>query len=223
MKQLRMAALCLACMAPTAQACPSQVPEGLKAVPVANDVVTHQLNLSISQVQGSAAVEDILNRTAAVWKAGGYDLRRSKAAGWEILSALGKGCLVTLQLTSRDGAFGYLARSKQSLGVAPTAASRGVPLPHDVKLLSSVASDDSGRRGLVLSMTSNYSLDEINGFFLQQLTDNQWQAPRSNKVVNTKSRVTTLFVTAQRARARVEIVAWHDRSTQILMTISDAL
>ena len=75
----------------------------------------------------------------------------------------------------------------------------------------------------MVTLTSPSSLDQLNTYFLKTFHDNQWSAPRSHKMTNTASKVSTLFLNAQRGRERVEIVAWEQGATQIVMTISDAL
>lgn len=206
-----------------ASACKAPVPQSMKSTPVGDNVVVNGRVMAIAQVQSADAVKTVLDATAKQWTELGHDVRLQTIPGWQVLSGKGGNCLVTLQVTDRNGTFGYLAQSKKSLTASVTAQSRGIPLPGDAKVASSVASVDDGRRGLVLSMTSPSSLDELNSYFLKTFHDNNWTSPRSHKVRNTASNVTTLFLNAQRGRERVEIVAWDEGSTQIMMTISDSL
>jgi hypothetical protein len=206
-----------------ASACQAPVPKGMTSTPVGDNVVVNGRVMAIAQVQGPDEVKAVLEGAARQWKELGHEVRLQTIPGWQVLSGKSGNCLVTLQVTSRKGTFGYLARSKKNLTASVTAGSRGVPLPGDAKVASSVASVDDGRRGLVVSMTSPSSLDELNSYFLKTFHDNKWESPRSHKVKNTASNVTTLFLNAQRGRERVEIVAWDEGSTQIMMTISDSL
>lgn len=203
-------------------ACTASLPQGLSAAPVGSDVVADGLAMTISQVQGREDPAAILQRTEAAWKEAGYDVRRSETAGWQVLSALGQRCLLTLQLTQRNGAFGYLARGSKA-AVALSAAGMGIAPPPGASITSSVASNDDGRRGLVLAMSSSQSLDQLNQYFLEQLASKHWSAARSHKVIDKRSGASSLFLSAQRERQQVEIVLWPERGTQIVMTVSDAL
>ena len=221
------AALLLSCLLScslASAACQLPVPKGMKAVPVGDNVIVNGRVMAIAQVQGPEPLKETLAGAEQAWKAAGkYDVRRQSITGWEILSAKGEDCLVTLQLTSRNGAFGYLAHSKKALSATATARSRGVPLPGDAKIESSVVSEDDGRRALVLLLSSRASLDDINHHFLQAFDANKWLSPRSHKISNKKNGSMSLSLNAQRGRERVEIVAWQEGKTQIMLTISDSL
>lgn len=218
------ATISLLLAATAAYACPKQLPEGLAGVAVGQDLVTNGLAMSITQVEGRESVIDVLKRTEKTWKDAGYQVKRSNAAGWEIVSALSNTCMVTLQLISRNGAFGYLARSRTRIVNAMTPQSAGAPIPDDAKVTSSVASDDDGRKGLTLSMTSARSPDDLNRFFMEQLKESHWGAIRSQVFKYVKPQDTSsILVSAQRDRKRIEIVIWPEQETQIVMTISDAL
>jgi hypothetical protein len=205
-----------------AAACPDAVPEGLSAVPVGNEVVTNGLSMAITQVHGKEKAATILARVEARWKQDGHDVRRTAAAGWDVVSAKGKGCLVTLQLADRDTAFGYLTRGKQ-VSTMLTAARMGVTLPRDATISSTVASKDDGRRGLVLALQSGQDIDALGSFFAEQLHEQNWKAVRAHRI-HDKGRDTAMqFVSAQRGRQQVEIVIWREQKSQIVMTVSDAL
>lgn len=209
--------------ATTAFACPKQVPEGLVGVNVGSNVVTNGLLMSISQVQGKETVEAILARTEKNWNDAGYSVKRSTTVGWQVLAAMGNRCLVTLQLNNSNGSFGYLTRSYKSIASVATPQSMGAPIPANAKLTSTVSSNDDGRNGMVISMTSRQSMDELNQFFMEQLTNNKWTAPRSHRVNAKKNGGGSLFVSAQKDRKQIEIVIWPEHETQIVMTISEAL
>lgn len=214
---------CLLLSSAAAQACPKQVPPGLTAIAVGSKVVVNGLSMAINQVQGPGTAAGVLDRVEKAWKEGGYDVRRARTAGWETVSAMGDKCLVTLQLVDRKGVFGYLARSTPGTAAAPTPGAMGVVLPPDARVASSVASDDDGRKGLVVTMSSNRTLDQLNEFFMRQLGENKWSATRSHKIVNPANGSESLLVTAQRGRRQVELVMWPEGRTQIVMTISEAL
>lgn len=206
-----------------AQACPGQVPPGLTAVAVASKAVVNGLSMAINQVQGPGTAGSVLDRVEQQWKHGGFDVRRGKAMGWDTVSALGKGCMVTLQLVDRNGVFGYLARSTPHSGAAASPAALGVPLPPDAKVASSVTSDDDGRKGLVVAMSSQRTLDQLGEFFMRQLGDQGWSGLRSHKIVNPSNGAASLLVNARRGRGQVELVMWREAGTQIVMTVSEGL
>jgi hypothetical protein len=224
----RLAALCLlicpaAGAAGAAATCPGQVPAGLDAVAVTSNAVVNGLAMAINQVQGRGTAGAVLDRVEKQWKEGGFAVRRSNAMGWDSVSAIGDKCLVTLQLVNRNGVFGYFARSTAPKTAPLTAARMGVPLPPDAQLASSVASDDDGRKGLVVTMSSRRTLDQLNEFFMRQLGDNGWKNTRSHKIVNPVNGTASMLVNARRGREQVELVMWPDGATQIVMTVSEAL
>jgi hypothetical protein len=219
------AGLGLACplLVSAAPGCPKDVPKGLSAVAVGGHVAVSGLAMAINQVQGGESAATVLTRTAAEWTQAGHIIRRGKTHGWEVLSAMGDKCLVTLQLMDRKGSFGYLARSVPATGAAPSTRALGVPLPPDARLASSVASEDDGRKGLVVTASSAQTMDALNRYFIEQLSDHKWSTPRSHKIVNRKTGVDTLFLSARRERKQVEIVMWSERGTQIVMTVAESL
>lgn len=202
--------------------CPEAVPDGLSAVPVGNEVVTNGLSMAITQVHGKEKAAAILSRVEARWKLDGHDVRRTAAAGWDIVSAKGKGCLVTLQLADRESAFGYLTRGKQ-VSTMLTAARMGVTLPRDASITSTVASKDDGRNGLVLALQSSQDIEALSSFFAEQLHDKNWKAIRAHRINDNRRGTAMQFVSAQRGRQQVEIVIWREQKSQIVMTVSDAL
>ena len=100
----------------SAQPCPADIPPGLSAVPVASSVASAGLGLDIRQVQSKEDLATILDRTEQQWRAAGHAVRRDATAGWQVLSALGGDCLVTLQLVAQGsrGSFGYLSRGRKA-------------------------------------------------------------------------------------------------------------
>lgn len=213
--------LLLSCAA--ARACPAQVPPGLSAIAVGSKIVVNGLSMAINQVQGPGTAAGVLDRVEKAWKEGGYEVRRGAAAGWETVSAKGNKCLVTLQLVNRKGVFGYLARSTPAIAAPLTPRSFGLAVPADAKVDSSVASDDDGRKGLVVTMSSSRSLDQLNEFFMRQLGESKWSSLRSHKIVDPANGAESLLVSAQRGRNQLELVMWPEGRTRIVMTVSEAL
>jgi hypothetical protein len=213
----------LACAGAAAEPCPVKVPDGLKATPVADRLIVHSVAMSVAQVHGNEDAKAVLERTAAAWRQAGYQVRRGALVGWDIVAAKGKGCMVTLQLAQRRDSFGYLARSDDGRAAMPTARQRGVRLPPDAHIASSVASEDDGRDALVLHMASGRSLEQLGEFFRRELAEATWKAIRAHTVINGKTGAMTLFVTAQKGRDRVDIVIWPEQGSQIVMTISEAI
>lgn len=213
----------LACNTARAETCPTQAPGGLRVTPVADRVYVQGLRMAVAQVDGKESPQVILTRTADAWKEAGFDVRRNTAVGWDIVAAKGKGCLVTLQLAERHGSFGYLARSADGTVVTPTAAELDVKLPPGARVASSVASEDDGRKSLVLNLNSTQTLSQLSEFFQRELPAANWKATRAHKVIDGKTHIESVFVSAQKDRQHVEIVIWPERGSQIVMTISEAI
>jgi len=150
---LGLALLCVALQGHSTE-CPKKVPAGLQAENLSNHLTSNGLLMDISQVQGKESVADILQRTEKNWRDEGFKVKRNTASGWEILAAIGEKCLVTLQLTARNGSYGYLSYGTPAKAGTPTAVTMGAPFDGSEKITSSVASNDDGREGLVLSATS---------------------------------------------------------------------
>lgn len=100
-------------------ACRAELPPGLVATPVAEDVATAGMAMSITHVRGKEGVEALLRRAGQLWTERGYVASRGRVGTWEVLSGLGKDCLLTLQLAGDGGgSAGYLARSRKAGGMA---------------------------------------------------------------------------------------------------------
>jgi hypothetical protein len=205
-----------------AQICPGDVPAGLSAVPIGQDIVNNGLSATIIQVQGRESVERILAQTEKRWREAGLDVRRNSAVGWQILAALGDNCLTTLQLSERNGAFGYFSHSKPAKARL-VARDFGVTLPEGAKLESSVASDDDGRKGLTLTLNSNQSLEQLRRFFQEQLSEAKWAGVRTHRMVLPKNAADGQIISAQRERVRIEIVMWKEKQTRMVLTLAPAL
>jgi hypothetical protein len=218
---LALAAFALSAL--NAYACQAKLPEGLSGDAVGSNLGSNGILMSITQVKSQQPIKEILDRTEIVWKEAHFDVKRSTAAGWEIVSGLRDKCLVTLQLSNHNGAFGYFAVGRPGSAPKVTLQSQGLDLPDAARVTSSITSDDDGRKGLTTSMTSSRSLDELRNFFMDQLREKKWGDVRSHTVAGVRSGVASLLVTAQRGRKQVEIIMWKERETQIVMTLSEAL
>jgi hypothetical protein len=204
-------------------ACPAHLPDKFAAVQVADNAVLNGLAMSITQLESADSVDRLLSRTEKLWADEGHKPRRGKVAGWQVLSVAGEGCITTLQLVSRDGAFGYFTRSRKANTAAITPQSMGIPIPADAKVASSVASNDDGRKGLVMAMNSSRSPEELSMFFMEQLTLNKWSGVQTHRITDRSNKVRSLFINARRDRAQIEIVIWPERSAQIVLSVSEAL
>lgn len=217
----------LICVAVTtsigAMACPSNVPAGLTGTDVTQDVVVNGLPLSLMQVQGSESAADVLNRTEKAWKGAGFAVKRNSIPGWEVLSALSDQCLATLQLTPGRSATGYLAVRPKERREAASLATFGLTLPGDTKVGSEVASNDQGRRGVTLSMTSAHSIDELRSFFVRQLNEQKWSAIRPHRMTDGHTRKVSQLISAQRGRQQLQVVMWTDLETHVVMTVGEGL
>lgn len=211
------------------QPCPATIPPGLSAVPVAGNIASAGLGLDILQVQGKEDLATILDRTEQQWRAAGHAVRRDTTAGWQVVSALGGDCLVTLQLLAHagkgKGSFGYLSRGRKATSAlgAITPAAMGVPLPPGAKLTSSVASNDDGRRGVTMALHSNMPVPQLRQFYMQQLAVGGWRATRAHDIHDQRRGAGMTFITAQRDRRQISIVIWPDGPSQIILTAVEAL
>jgi len=206
-----------------AGACPVRLPDGLMATSVGEGIVTNGLAMSIVQVESPTSPNEVLTRTEKAWAGAGFKVKRNHAAGWDIVSALSDQCLATLQLANRNASFGYFSRSKSAPTAGVMDSMKDAPIPQGVKVTSSVASDDDGRRGLTLSMTSAQPIGDLLGFFMKYLNENHWQGIRSTAYAPTRPGVPSVLIGAQRSRQQIQIMMWSAKETQIVMTVGDAL
>lgn len=203
-------------------ACRAELPPGLVATPVAEDVATAGMAMSITHVRGKEGVDALLRRAGQLWTERGYVASRGRVGTWEVLSGLGKDCLLTLQLAGDGGgSAGYLARSRKAGAAGVTARTMGVPLPADATVTSSVASSDDGRKGLVVALRSPRSAEALGKFFLDRLAQERWSGARAHVIQDRRGAVR--FVKAQRERTQIDIVIWGGAATQAVLTVSEAL
>jgi hypothetical protein len=204
-------------------ACPKNVPVGLTGLDATQDVVVNGLPLLLTQVQGTDPAVDVLDRTEKAWKAAGYAVKRNSIPGWEVLAALSEECLVTLQLAPRRSAAGYLAVRRKERREAASLATFGLTPPGDTKVGSEVASNDQGRRGVTVSMTSAHSLDELSTYFIQQLKDQKWSGIRPHRVIDKRAQKVSQLISAQRGRQQLQMVMWTDLETHVVLTVGEGL
>lgn len=206
-----------------ASACPVRPPDGLTGTNVGEGIVTNGLAMSIVQVESPTSPNEVLTRAEKAWAGAGFKVKRNHAAGWDIVSALSDQCLATLQLANRKTSFGYFSRSKSAPTAGAMDSMKDAPIPQGVKVTSSVASDDGGRRGLTLSMTSAQPIGDLLGFFMKYLNENHWQGIRSTAHAPSLPGVPSVLIGAQRNRQQIQIMMWSATETQIVMTVGDAL
>jgi hypothetical protein len=217
-----LALLAMACSAPAALACPQQLPKGLSAAAVADDVVVDGLAVSILQVRGRESAAALLERLEKEWQDAGFAVRRNNAAGWSVLAALSDKCLTTLQLVDRGGAFGYLAMNGLGKVLHARTAAR-LPLPPGATELSRVVSNDDGRHATTLALTSSQSIDSLNVFYMQRLNDEGWQGVHAQVTLDRNRAVAAAVVSGQRGRERIEVVLWRDGVTHAVVNLAEAL
>jgi hypothetical protein len=205
------------------QACPKRLPDGLVGTPVGQNTVVNGMTLTITQVETKKPPAEILERTAKTWLADGFDVKRNMAAGWDTVAAISKDCLATLQFSKTSGAMGYFTVGYPKPAVVITPATFGMTLPVDMKVLSSVESLDSGRRGLTLAMTSKRSLQQLTQQMAEDLVRQGWTGVRPFGVMNAETGKTSQSISAQKGRHQVQIVMWPEAETKIVMTIAEGL
>ena len=206
-------------------ACPTKLPEGLTGTMVGQNLVVNGMAMAITQVESRDAAADVLNRVAKAWTDEGFKVKRNSASGWDIVSALSEQCMVTLQLTSRNGSFGYFSRSLSGSGTAAASKALDGLIPNDATVTSTVQSDDDGRMGVTVSMTTPKSPDETLTTLMAQLKDAGWGAIRARVMKSGPPRQTTasIQISAQRDHEQLDTMVWPERETQIVMTISTVL
>ena len=217
---LELATLALACCAiPPADACPQRVPAGLTPTVVGKDIRVDALNLSILKVSGAETGGAVLARVERAWRAEGYQVKRNRAAGWDIVSALGERCLSTLQLAEQGIAEGFFA-------VNPLTRARASkpPAPPGARVMSAVTSkEDDGRRGTIAALVSNQPVDALREFYMQQLRRDNWDSVRADARGTNEGRSDSVVVSAQRGRERIEVVLWREVQSHIVVNQAETL
>jgi hypothetical protein len=206
-----------------ALACPKRLPDGLTGSLVGQDTVVNGMTMSVIQVESQKPSAEILERTAQTWRSAGFDVKRNMAAGWDTVAAISKDCLATLQFSKASGSTGYFTVGYPKPAVVLTPASFGVTLPTDIKVLSTVESLDSGRKGLTLAMTSPASLPKLTQQLAEGLVRQGWTSVRPFGVMDSETKKLSQSISAQKGRHQVQIVMWSEAETQIVMTIAEAL
>ncbi len=201
-----------------AGACPQQVPAGLQPTVVGDRLSVNGMRLSILLVEGAEQTPAVLDRVERAWRAEGFDVKRTGAPGWNIVSALSDRCLTTLQLGEKGAAKGYLAVNPLSVARAPA------PLaPPGAKLLSVVSStEDDGRRGTIAALVSRQSVDSLREYYMQRLRADNWDSVRADGTGG-KNSGKPVIVSAQRGRERIEVVLRREMETQIVVNQAESL
>jgi hypothetical protein len=219
MKIARLVIWCLACLPGLAAACPQAVPAGLTPAVVAERVEVDGMQLSILHVRGKEDVATLLARVETGWKRDGYEVKRSNPAGWNVLSALSERCLTTLQLVDQGGTAGYFAINplkRVGTAAAPLA-------PPGSRVLSSVRSEDDGRKGTITALESQLPIEKLIEYYLRRLQADDWQAVRADGLANRNLGLGGAIISAQRGRERIEVLMWGDGATQIVINQADTL
>lgn len=211
----------LTLMAGTVSACPQNPPAGMSATRVGEDVVVNGVTVSMMRVQSRELTAVVFARIEKQWNEAGYTVKRNTAAKWAVLSALSEQCMTTLQLVDEGGASGYFAVNRLD---KPAAALAVLPaLPPGAKVLSSVVSNDDGRPGTTMALTSREPLDAVSAFFVGSLRDDKWEGVRSDIELDKNMQAQSALVTGQRGRRRVDIIIWREGDTRIVVTVADTL
>jgi len=218
---LKLAVISLLSMPPFALACPEKVPAGLKAVSVAEAVAVNSVNVGILQVQGRDKAAVVLARVAKEWTEAGYAVKTNTAMGWNVVSAMSEKCMTTLQLVDQPGAFGYLAVNRFEKGFAVRLPK--APVPSGAQVLSNVASDDDGRKGLTTVLSSGQSVDQLVNFYKQQLEADQWSGVRAVSLMGQDRQPARAAVSAQRGRERIEVVIVRDAPSKVVVNVATQL
>lgn len=214
-------ALLLGAQATTA--CPKRPPGGVLGQPVGEQMVVNGITMSVSQVESKGSTDELLEQAAKAWKEAGYEVKRNDAAGWDVVAAISKECLATLQFSKASGSVGYFSLGYPKKPAVTSPRALGLPLPADVKVTSNVQSVDGGRKGLTMSMTSTRPLHELTVYFAEELVKQGWSGVRPFGVVDVKTKKVSQRISAQKGRQQVQIMMWSELNTQIVMTIAEGL
>jgi hypothetical protein len=216
-------AMLLAVVTTLAAACPEQVPPRMTAAAVGEELVVNGLPVSILFVQGRDSVATVFAQLEKTWRDAGYDVRRNAVSGWNVLSALSDKCLTTLQLQDHSGSAGYLAVQRRKPPKRGAHYAR-LPLPRAATVLSTVDSNDSGRKATTMALTTPDTLQAVHEFFERSLREDHWGAVQTHVAMSDKNMVPqALVVSAQRGHERIDVALWRDGQTQILINVGAAL
>ncbi|MFT7722007.1 MAG: hypothetical protein QM788_04125 [Roseateles sp.] len=202
-------------------ACPQDLPPGLKGEPVGQELVVNGLPMTVRQVQGRGVSAELLDQLARDWQQAGHEVKRSRAGHWDVLAARSEQCLATLQLIDRSGVFGYFGVSRPQKTQAWLPRDLGVPLPGGVQLNAAVTGLDGGRRGHTIGFSSARGIDDLDRYFLRQLSGAGWQGVSSHEVRSGAARRARI-VSAQKSGAEFSLVLWEDgRTSRALLNLSE--
>ena len=204
-----------------AMACPQKIPTGMSAVIVGEDVVVNGMKMQMLQVEGKQKVAPTFDQVEKEWTEAGYLVKRSQAEGWNVLAALSEKCLTTLQLVDKGGSFGYLAVNK--LDKYAKVRQPKVPLPPGAKVLSTVQSDDDGRKGSTMALAVSQSVQQLTEFYLKRLRDDDWSGVQAQALMGKDRALAGSTVTGQRGRDRIEVVIVRDGDVKVVINMAAAL
>lgn len=201
----------------SALACPEKLPAGLSAVTVAESVVVNNVGLSILQVQSKQSAASLLDRLEKDWTQAGFAVKRSQTEGWEVVSALSEKCLTTLQLVERSGAFGYLAVNNLAAKIAKAPT---LPMPSGAKVLSTVLSNDNGRRAVTVMIAATQSVNALAEYYTKRLEDEKWASVKAVATAGRDGKFDGAAVSGQRGREHIEVVIVRDEGSKVVINLA---
>jgi hypothetical protein len=202
-------------------ACPEKLPAGMNAVTVGESVVVNGIGMSILQVESREKVGALFARIEKEWTDAGYAVKRNQAEGWNVLSALSDKCMTTLQLVDRPAAFGYMAVNRLAKPFATGLPA--APVPGGAKVLSTVLSDDDGRKGSTTMLSSTQSVEQLSEFYQRRLSEDKWSGVHAMGTMGTDNRYKGMSVSAQRGRERIEVVIVRDEGSKVVVNVATEL
>lgn len=203
------------------RACPQQLPSGMKAVSVSESLAVNGIGVAILQVESREAVPALLERLEKQWRGEGYAVRRNQAEAWNVLSALGEKCMTTLQLVERGGSFGYLAVNRFDKPMA--ARLPEAPMPSGARVLSTVLSDDDGRKARTTVLAASQSVEQLTLFYKRALEQQRWSSVRASATARRDLSHADATVSAQRGRERIEVVIVHEGGSRVVINVATEL
>ena len=204
-----------------AQDCPA-LPSDIKPTTlVGKNLWVQGHGVTVVQVRAQAQAADEIASTAKAWRAAGDQVTTTHAGGWQIVSALTRTCMATLQLPAK-GTDGYFSVS--TAGMAPPAPTAlPLALPDGVAVTSTVISNDDGRKGYTLTVTSDLTPDSFERVMADALRNQGWEAISGFAVTHPQNKHVGRVLSAQRGRLRVEVAALSGMPTRAVINVSDAL
>ncbi len=192
---------------------------------IAPEVTANKLPLSIMEVKSNQPMKLLLDEFVEKWKKEGAKTRQYDAAGWKVAGALYGDCFYTLQLiedaTKGAKSYGYLSASKLNQMSKSYDKFKNLPVLAGAEVVSDVESNDSGKLGRTIVLTSTTSPLKVNDYYVTQLYKEGWGFSANQTQMLDKSNSVHLIV-AKKAGVEVDmVIAEAEGKTVITAVMTD--